>query len=214
MLRIPLRTHKFLFFAARDFSTESRRGFGFFSPLSSIPRDGAKSGARAKSRSWGEESSLVKGPRENDRVVCQTNLPRSCPVVKRNFNPSCLREGVTFPPSQSYPSLSSHLLVGLSSRWMEIFIYLSRHSRRIYRNSRWILHASSRFPLWYYYQTAVFSLSADLGIEISTLRSQKKRQTDVVLGSSASDINARPTTPFSVRFARSAKFKAVGPSRA
>jgi len=50
-----------------------------------------------------ERRALVKDPRENDRVA--KRISRSCSVVKCNFNPS-FREGVTFPPSQSYPSLS------------------------------------------------------------------------------------------------------------
>lgn len=72
-----------------------------------------------------ERRALVKDPRENDKVT--KRISRSCSVVKRNFSPSS-REGVTSFLS-SFAILSELILrtyVDLSSRRMEIFIYLSR----------------------------------------------------------------------------------------
>lgn len=85
MQRIQLQ--KFLFFAARDFSTgllKRSRFFSFFHP-----RAGRKN---AGSPEVEEKRAFVKGPRENDGFA--KRISRSCPVVKRNFNPSS-REGVT-----------------------------------------------------------------------------------------------------------------------
>lgn len=99
---------------------------------------------RAESpRLWREELSL----RTLEKMTGLPNESRSCSVVKHNFNPS-FREGVTFFLS-SFAILSELILrtyVDLSSRWMEIFIYLSRTFSSSLPKSRWILHASSRLP--------------------------------------------------------------------
>lgn len=94
--------------------------------------------------------------------------------------PSLLRNLI-----RAYPSY-----LHLSSRWMEIFIYLSRTLSSSLPKSQRILQASSRFPplillsnghgKWLFLLSAY--RSADLGIQISTLccqRNAKRMFSDV-----------------------------------
>lgn len=172
-----------------------------------------------------ERSELVKSPlRENDRVAKRIF---SCPIVKRNFNPS--HQGAALPSAISLELileiLSRRYFGGTNSEDFQ-FVALSRFRSVAFEG----FTASFRFHTIFIYRvvqsrdfavviTSVRYRSADivkkrrLGIERDTRFSgSEKCQTDA--SRTQQPMIERPTTPFSMRFARSTKFKVVGASRA
>lgn len=160
-----------------------------------------------------------------------TGLPneasRSCPVVKHTFNPS-FREKKEVYLSSFRNLIRAYLrtYVDLSFRWRFSFYLLSK--------SRRILHAP-RLPRVFLIFDIIIERSGgkkreggerNFFIRLSIRRSRNREGFSALeempngLFSPATRAilryiaDARPTTLFSVRFARSAKFKAVGASRA
>lgn len=181
--------------------------------------------AKEQSKVELERRELVKDPlRENDKVAKRIF---SCPVVKHNFNPlhqraSSLLSAISL---KAYPRNNFCAAISASTHG-EDFQWLDRVLEATYTRC----YNSLPFPflaILIYRSLSYRAISSSLLLSIrwrrekATTRNRKghpippaRRNTKWDASRTQQPMIERPTTPFSMRFARSTKFKVVGASRA